>query len=159
MFTINCRVPFYPGFENKNYSPDYKDQSWIVYCCPIVETLVDCKNSGFVNKFYKDAYFDIPQGYYLHGVESVHDYKSHLDDLHTSTTYQYERYRVANTCVLHISLLHNFFMIIQCQGTLLDSCRKLEANMRFLRLLGWKRKQLSSTLFLNSFLERKKIQI
>ena len=96
MFTINCRVPFYPGFENKNYSPDYKDQSWIVYCCPIVETLVDCKNSGFVNKFYKDAYFDIPQGYYLHGVESVHDYKSHLDDLHTSTTYQYERYPSRN---------------------------------------------------------------
>ena len=46
------------------------------------------------------------------------------------------------------------------QGTFLDSYRKLEVNiMRFLRLLRSKRKQLSSTLFLNSFLERKKIQI
>ena len=46
-----------------------------------------------MNNFYKDVHFDIPQGYYLHGVESVHDY--------TDYKRQYARYRVVNTCVLY----------------------------------------------------------
>ena len=101
--------PFFPGFKNIHYSPDYKDQAWIVNCCPIAETLVDCKNSGFVNNFYKDVNFDIPQGYYLHGVESVHDFNHQR---------QYARYRVVNTCVLHTVQYNRQCNAMQCNATI-----------------------------------------
>ena len=48
-----------------------------------------------MNNLYKDVQFDIPQGYYLHGVESVHDY-THYNHR------EYSRYRVINICVLYI---------------------------------------------------------
>ena len=55
-----------------------------------------------MNNFYKDVHFDIPQGYYLHGVESVHD--------HTYYKRQYARYRVVNAFCLRYNTIRSLFM-------------------------------------------------
>ena len=53
------------GFKSV-FSFELKDRVWMFYCCPVADTLIDCKNSYFLTDDYEEDFsFDIPQGYII----------------------------------------------------------------------------------------------
>ena len=86
------------------------------YCCPVAETLVACKKSGFVNRFNQDLSFIVPLGYYLHGVESFHDFTSNDRDQRINGTrfhQGYRRYRTLNTIFVAYCILFQRYNAFQ----------------------------------------------